>query len=193
VRLVIPDAVWSNLLDEFARQKPGDERIAYLDGFSGDDVGVVTTLTLPDAECTPGYYTVSAEQMKEAGAHFRTYSMRRLAQVHTHGGRDTTPSCQDERLAYSQRPGAISIVLPDHAVHRPSPVSGSVNKRTVEGWKRLSAEEAEAAICLVPSVLDFRRSIWSASHPDTTGISAGVFTRAARLLRSLFRWRSRHT
>jgi hypothetical protein len=180
-------------LGQFARQKPGDERIAFLDGFGGEEVAVATTVTVPDAECTPGYYTVNAEQMREAGAHFRQYSMRRLAQVHTHGGFATTPSCRDERLAYSQRAGALSIVLPHHAEDRPSPVDGSVNERTSDGWRRLSAEEAAAAISIVPSLLDFRRSVWSESHLDTMAISAGGFARAARRLRSLFRWRSRRT
>lgn len=191
MRLVIPESLWAQLLDELARQRPGDERVAYLDGFVGDGVAVATTVTIPDAECTPGYYTVGSEQMSQAGAHLRRFSMRRVAQVHTHGGADTTPSPRDERLAYSQRAGALSLVLPYHAKHRPSPHDGSVNLRTDDGWTRLSAAESQRIICLVPSVLDFRRHPWTASRPGTMAILTASFARAVRPLRRLSPWRSR--
>jgi hypothetical protein len=191
VRLVIPEDRWAELLVRFAQQKPGDERIGYLDGFMADDAAVVTTVTIPRAECTPGYYTVEAEQRSEAGAHLRRLGMRRLAQVHTHGGADTTASCRDEQLAYSQRAGAVSIILPFHAAERPSPTSGSVNLRTENGWKRLTASEAEGLVFVVPSTLDFRRQLWTESRRGMMAILVAFSGRRTRQLRRLFRWRSR--
>lgn len=193
MRLVIPEGLWAQLLDELARQRPGEERVAYLDGFVSDGVAVATTVTIPDAECTPGYYTVGPEQMSQAGAHLRRFAMRRVAQVHTHGGADTTASSRDERLAYSQRAGALSLVLPYHAVYRPSPHDGSVNLRTEDGWTRLSAAQSQDTVSLVPSMLDHRREAWTASRPGTMAILTAGFARAGRRLRRLSLWRSRRT
>lgn len=191
MRLVLPESVWESLLDQFARQRPGTERIAFLDGYQLDGDAVVTTLTIPDATCEPGHYTVSADQMREAGAHFRRYGMVRLAQVHTHGGLGLHHSGRDSQMAYSQRDGAISIVLPEHARHRPLPAAGLVHVRTTDAWRPLRADEAAGLIVLVPSVLDFRREVWAASPPATKSTSAAWLARWMLRLRSRFRCRSR--
>jgi proteasome lid subunit RPN8/RPN11 len=193
MRLVIPEEQWAEMLARFAQQKPGDERIGYLDGFISNDLAVVTTVTIPEAECTPRYYTVKAEHMSEAGGHLRRFGMRRLAQVHTHGGADTTASRRDEQLAYSQRPGALSIILPFHAAQQPSPTSGSVNLRADDGWKRLTTQDAEESVLVVPSILDFRRQTWNESRHGMMVTLAAVFGRRMKLARRVFRSRSLKT
>jgi hypothetical protein len=191
VRLVLPESVWESLLDQFGRQRPGVERIAFLDGYRLGEDAVVTTLTIPDATCEPGYYTGSPDQMREAGAHFRRYGMVRLAQVHTHGGFGLHHSGRDDQMAYSQREGAISIVLPEHAVRRPRPTAGLVHVRTTDSWRPLATGEAADLIVLVPSALDFRRETWTPSPRATKSPFAAWSGRWMRRLLSPFRWRSR--
>jgi hypothetical protein len=176
------------LLDEFARQRPGVERVAYLDGYRRDDVGVVTTVVIPDATCEPGYYTVNAEQMREAGKHFRPYGIQRLAQVHTHGDRGLGHSTRDDQMAYSQRDGALSLVLPEHAAGRPKPGQGLLHVRTPDGWLTLDPTEAAAVITVIPSLLDYRRTTWTASQPVTRTRWAAGWHRLIRLARAPSRW-----
>lgn len=193
MRLVLPEAVWHSLLDEFERQPPEVERIAFLDGYRVGNIAVVTTLTVPDATCTPGYYTVTSDQMREAGAHFRRYNMVRLAQVHTHGGPDLAHSCRDDKMAYSQKPGSLSLVLPDHVKGRPAPLDGLLHLKSGEQWLAVGVDEAARLISVVPSVLDYRRSTWTPSHRGMKEILVVAWNRLTKSVSSLFRSTSRRT
>lgn len=155
--LFIPDSLWAKLLDTFDESPRDVERVAYLDGLRlRDGEGVVTTVVVPDATLNAGWYQVSADAVMQAGSHMFTHGLVRLAQVHTHPTDWVDHSSTDDRIAYSQRPGAISIVLPDHARRRPRPADGGVHVRTSSGWRRLSASAAADTVGLVPSFLDFR-------------------------------------
>jgi hypothetical protein len=188
MRLVLPDSAWERLLDEFAQQQPGVERVAYLDGYRRDDIGVVTTVVIPDATCERGYYSVDAEQMSEAGQHFRAYGIERLAQVHTHADRRLDHSHTDDQMAYSQREGALSLVLPEHAAGRPQPGEGVLHVRTLDGWLGVDPAEVESLITVVPSLMDFRRTTWTASQPATKTRLAGAWHHLIRLARSALMW-----
>lgn len=155
--LVLLEGLWRSMLDAFAGQIPKVERVAFLDGYRADSLAIATTVTLPNADCHPRRYTISADAMAEAGEHFHLYEMVRLAQVHTHGGEHLAHSPWDDSLAYSQQDGAVSIVLPEHALFRPRPTDGKVHVREPGGWRALTHAEARAFIRLVPSVLDYRR------------------------------------
>ncbi len=155
--LALPEHLWRDMLDAFAQQDPGLERVAFIDGYRVAEVAVATTVTMPNAVCHPDRYLVDVDAMQAAGAHFRTFGMVRLAQVHTHGDNDLRHSRWDDALAYSQQDGAVSIVLPEHARTRPRPTDGAVHLRVPAGWQRLTPQEASAQVRLVPSMLDFRR------------------------------------
>ncbi len=157
----IPEPLWAIMLDELARAPRGVERVAYLDGFRGSagggvEHGVVTTVVVPDAILTPGNYRVPAEAMAAAGRHMLDLGLVRLAQVHTHGNDWVCHSWVDDRMAYTRRDGALSIVLPYHARRRPAPLDGGVHLRSAGSWHRLSDDDAQQAVRLVPGLLDFR-------------------------------------
>lgn len=178
MNIVVPESMWSALLDSFAEHDPSVERVAYLDGYvvqpAGEvpPVGLVTTVVLPDADLAPGSYHVSATAMSAAGQHLRAHGMRRLAQIHTHGGSDTRHSPTDDGLAYSQRTGAISMVAPNHASTRPQPADCSIHVREPDGWVRLTAAEAADLVHLIPSHIDFRDPACLSIRP-----SSGIFSR----------------
>lgn len=188
----IPDAIWARLLDEFERFPSGVERVGYLDGFRFPDSAVVTTAVFPDADCYPGYYTVSPEAMSEAGQHFRRHGMVRLAQVHTHGMSWVDHSPRDDAMAYSQLVGAISIVLPDHAKGRPLPTDRTVGVliKEKEGWRRLPLDEVLQQIQVVPGFLDFRRKVWTYEKLETDTLVTRRDS-ARSILRRLFGLASR--
>jgi hypothetical protein len=154
--ILLSELIWQALLDEFRSPRAAVERVAYIDGVACGALKVATTLTLPAAAMHPTYFTVSGDAMSQAGKHFRRYGMERLAQVHTHPGRDVRHSPFDDENAYSQMDGAISIVLPHHSRGRPELKECGVYLRDAAGWGRLAAKEAEHMICVVPGVLDFR-------------------------------------
>lgn len=167
--LIVPEAIWAQMLDELARHRPGVERVAYLDGYrlgSSRDLdgfeqvatstAVVTTIALPDAELHPGYFRVSAAAMSKVGAHLRRERMARLAQVHTHGDDWLDHSPIDDEDAYSQRIGSLSLVLPKHAVLRPTLHAAGIHVRERSGWRRLTSAEITESIHIVPSIYDFR-------------------------------------
>lgn len=155
--IVLSELIWEALLDEFRWPRAALERVAYIDGVVCGDLKVATTVTLPVAAMHPTYFTVSGDAMSQAGQHFRRYGLERLAQVHTHPGRDVRHSRFDDQNAYSQMDGAISIVLPHHARRRPELNECGVHLRDGAGWRRLAATELEQTICALPGLLDFRR------------------------------------
>jgi len=180
--IILPDAMWERLLDELARHVEGVELVAYLDGVRRDGVGVVTTVVLPDAELAPGYFTVPAEAMSQAGQHFRAHRLSRLIQVHTHGGAGCGHSWRDDEMAYSQTPGSLSLVLPFHTRRRPSPYDGLLHVRGAAGWRALTDDEARQTLRLIPAQLDFRSDRWMQSPPATKAPSTGGFSRWMRRL-----------
>lgn len=188
--LSIPEPVWSLLLDAFASAPAGHERVAYLDGVrfrsdNGDLRAVATTVTVPDAVTSPGNYRVTAAAMERAGAHFDSLSLVRLAQVHTHGNRNVTHSWVDDQHAYSQMDGALSLVLPRHAAHRPSPRDAGVHVREAAGWRRVSQPEISQVLRLVPSLIDLRSGnpLWNGSPVDTKATSRDASLRSRMLAR----------
>jgi hypothetical protein len=154
--IVIPSSAWRRLIGEFLKTGPALERVGYFDGVRNKDIGVVTTVVIPEAELHPRYYRVSADAMSAAGQHLRRYDLVRLAQVHTHGGVWTGHSKRDDERAYSQRPGALSIVLPDHGLCCPGLGDAGVHLRERGGWRELAPDEVLERIRLVPDFLDFR-------------------------------------
>lgn len=184
--VVIPDHIWHALLVEFAKHGGTVERVAYFDGYVADmtgypdpaPIGVVASLVLPDATLTPGNYQVTAAAMSEAGTHLRGRRMVRLAQIHTHGNDAVGHSPTDDADAYSQRLGAISIVVPWHAALNPTLADCGIHLRTADGWELLSPAEAAATVSIEPTLYDYRNPTWhKTSQPNT-----GTFSRWRRWL-----------
>lgn len=155
--IVLSQLIWETLLDEFRWPRGAVERVAYVDGVLCGDFQIAATLTFPNAQMHPTYFTVSGDAMSEAGKHFRRFGMERLAQVHTHPGHGVKHSPFDDENAYSQSDGSVSIVIPEHARHRPDLMDCGIHIREPRGWRYLSTAEIERAIRIIPGCLDFRR------------------------------------
>lgn len=158
--ITIPECFWKAMLDAFANERRPVEQVCYLDGVvdaNGD--GVVTTLTIPAAHLHPQRFEVTPEAMSQAGKHFRADRLRRLAQVHTHPAEWTGHSPWDDQKAYSQLPGAVSIVLPHFARRHPALTEAGIHLRMPNGWRQLAAIEVNQHMRVVPSLLDFRTNM----------------------------------
>jgi hypothetical protein len=156
VTLILPATLWTEALG-ILRCSPHDrERILYLDGPRGADPGVVTTITVPDADEHEGHFHVDPAQMRRAGRHLRRFGMTRLAQIHTHPAGWTGHSPHDDEMAFSQRDGAISIVIPDFAATAPGVLDCGVHVREAHGWRELDHTEKARTVKLVPSLIDTR-------------------------------------
>lgn len=154
--ITIPEYLWSRMLAEFARELRTVEQVCYFDGFRVGGDGVAVAVVFPNAKLLAGRFEVSPDSMSQAGKHFRQLGMVRLAQVHTHPESWVGHSHWDDERAYSQLPGAMSIVLPHHARQVPALADAGIHLRAPTGWQQLSRQELDAHVRLVPSILDFR-------------------------------------
>jgi hypothetical protein len=199
--LTIPEPVWDTLVAAFEAAPPGHERVAYLDGIrfrdrDGNVHGVAATVTVPDAVTTPFNFRVSPQAMAQAGEHFAPLGLVRLAQVHTHGNACTRHSPTDDHRAYSQRDGALSLVLPCHASGRPRPEQAGVHIREPAGWRRVRPDEASRLIRLAPGIIDHRSNPWNASLTGTKATSVDGLSPSPKpgmWLSRLWPRRERHT
>lgn len=157
MKLIVPAAIWQAAMTAL-RQRPHDrERVAYLDGpRPQNDIAVVTTLTIPNADNHQGNFSVSADEMSRAGRHLRHLGLRRHAQIHTHPAGWTGHSQHDDKLAFSQRDGAISIVVAYFAGCAPGLSDCGIHTRDQHGWRELDAAEKTAVVQIVPSLVDLR-------------------------------------
>lgn len=154
--LLIPSAIWNTLRDEFRSTSPALEQVAYLEGVRLDAIAVVTTISFPTVQATPGSYTVDASAAQETTRVIRPLGLTRLAQVHTHPGGSVRHSDIDDALAYSQKPGSISLVIGNGGRQRIGIEDCGVHVRFTDGWKLISPHEAEVHARIVPSFFDFR-------------------------------------
>lgn len=154
--VVIPASAW-RIAVENLRGPPHDrERVVYFDGPVPDgSISVVTTVTIPEVTNSAGHFQVSAANMSRAGKHLRRFDLLRLAQVHAHPTDWVGHSEYDDIMAFSQRDGAISIVVPDYAGCAPGLADCGVHVRGPGGWRQLSYAERAALILIVPSVIQF--------------------------------------
>jgi hypothetical protein len=195
--LYIPEGLWRQMLAELGRHHGSVERVAYLDGFRlgaidaaqddgaaaiRDTAAVVTTITIPPAELHPGWFRVAADDMRAAGRHLRTLRMTRLAQVHTHGTVYVDHSPTDDTDTYSQRVGAVSIVLPNHGADQQHLRGAGIHVRDRARWRRLSGDDE--IVIFVPDLIDLREASCldsATDKPATLAVSSSQPGRPPRV------------
>jgi hypothetical protein len=143
---------------EFSKEKRQVEQVCYFDGVISDECAVITTITFPDAKLEPGRFRVEPQAMSEAGKHLRALKLCRIAQVHTHPTEWVGHSPWDNEWAYSQLPGAVSIVLPHFGRTRSDLYQVGVHLRSTRGWEQLSSEQVKQNLRIVPTTFDFRKN-----------------------------------
>jgi hypothetical protein len=158
--IAIPAWAWKAVVDTFTATTGMVQRVAFLDGVAAgpsvEDGGVVTTVAFPHADESEGHWDVDSHEMSRAGRHLHLYGLVRLAQIHSHPGPWTGHSGPDDELAYSQSPGAISIVLPTFGLTCPGLGDAGVHLREEDGWRTLEHDDVRSYVRILPSLLDLR-------------------------------------
>jgi hypothetical protein len=155
--LIIPAGLWSDAMAVLRRPPHDRERILYLDGPRADaEKSVATTITIPEAHEQNGHFHVGTAEMSRAGRHLRGLGMIRLAQVHSHPAGWTGHSPHDDEMAFSQRDGALSLIVPDYAGTAPGVNDCGIHIRERHGWRELKPAEKPDVIQILPSLIDLR-------------------------------------
>ncbi len=187
--IVIPANCWQTVIERFTPAAGLAENVAFLDGIPlGPEPvhgGVVTTVTLPEADRKRGGWWVDASQMSAAGQHLRVSRLVRLAQIHTHPGPGPSTASSTTRSPTRSGPGTISIVLPTHGLTHPGLADAGVHLRGDDGWRELArrggrpAHQGRAlgagpprAAVIRPFTRSARR--WSHRRPDAGDSRAGT-------------------
>ena len=148
--ITIPIFFWRAMLSRFAAAPKRVEQVGYFDGYELGDHGVVTTTTIPEARLERRFFEVSPEAMSAAGRHLRQLGQVRLAQIHTHPGTWVEHSEHDDERAYSQRAGALSIVVPNYGRGGVVLEDCGLHVREEGEWRMLSLEEYDSYLRIIP-------------------------------------------
>lgn len=154
--ILIPTTIWVQAQRIFRRNRKKVEQVCFLDGYRVGKLGVVTTLTFPQADIRKGFYHVPHSEVRRASIHLRTNSMVRLAQIHTHPSDWVGHSAYDNDNAYSAAVGALSLVLPHYGRRECDLDDAGVHLMTQDGWTEILLENRGSVLALVPSVVDLR-------------------------------------
>ncbi len=79
----------------------------------------------------------------------------RLAQIHTHPGTWVEHSEHDDERAYSQRAGALSIVVPNYGRGGVVLEDCGLHVREEGEWRMLSLEEYDSYLRIIPDLFVF--------------------------------------
>jgi hypothetical protein len=151
--LLLPGAIWNTtvaLLEPYARAQV--ECGLYWYGLRNDDAALVSLVGIPSQINRPRSFEVADDDL--AGlTRAVPEPLVAVAAVHTHPGADTSHSKHDDRRAVSRK--ILSLVLPfygrgarlEHA---------AVHEYREGGWRRLTPEEAQRRVVLVPALVDAR-------------------------------------
>lgn len=158
MKLMIPADLWRAATATLHDRPHDRERVLFLDGPRPADgaQAAATTLVLPRYTHTRGNYGISAEEMSRAGRHLRQFGLIRLVQMHSHPSEWTGHSAYDDKMSFSHRDGAISIVVPNYGACAPGLADCGVHICLDGEWQQITPADLAEHVTIVPSVLDFR-------------------------------------
>jgi len=158
--IFVPEAVLGEtvrLLRTFGGSQKPHEGIVYWAGVEGRRAWSVTTCLVPDARTTPGSYETSVMANAQIIGWLAERGLNLLAQVHTHPGRSVDHSDGDLAGAFMAFPGSLSVVVPNYGRNGMLPFwSCGIHRYGPAGYRRLSREEIETEIRLIPILADLR-------------------------------------
>jgi hypothetical protein len=101
----------ARLLNTFAVRAPS-EGVVYWFGLERDDMAVVTTLIVPDADTEGGAVRTSAMANAQAIRVVVDTPLAYLGQAHSHPGEHVSHSAVDDADTFARCDGVISVVVP---------------------------------------------------------------------------------
>lgn len=145
-----------NLLASFAEKKRS-EGIVYWFGLELDDVSVVTSLIVPEADTSWGCIRTSPEANAEVLNLIVGTPLVLLGQAHSHPSNKVRHSDIDDRQTFASFEGAISVVVPYFGKKGINLRRCGIHRHTGGSFKVISPKQIEKHILVIPGKADLRR------------------------------------
>lgn len=167
-KVYITDVLWERsrrLLNSFAAVgSEATEGIVYWFGFETADVGIVTTLLVPDATASWGCISTSAEANAEVLMSVVGTPLVLIGQAHSHPGSDVSHSPIDDRQTFPRFDGAISVVVPHFARNVVGLQECGVHRFVDGAYKNVPPSENEDHLVVLLGERNFRKQSKSKSQ-----------------------------
>lgn len=144
----------ARLLSTFAIQAPS-EGVVYWFGLEREDMAVVTTLVVPDADTDGGAVHTSATANAQAIRVMVDTPLLYLGQAHSHPGAHVGHSAVDDADTFARCDGVISVVVPWFGRYGLRLEQCGVHRHI--GGRFVRVTELERHLRLVPGLTDLRR------------------------------------
>ncbi len=142
--------------------RKGQESIVYWAGIKRPDVWVATTVIKPKATTTHGSFSTTPCDNGHVIEFLEDAGLALLGQVHTHPSHFVDHSAGDNENAFMPKENSLSLVVPNYGREGMRPLSRcGVHRYEAGRFRRLTANEIEADICIVP--LDRNLANWESS------------------------------
>jgi proteasome lid subunit RPN8/RPN11 len=146
-----------NLLASFAEKKRS-EGVVYWFGLELEEISVVTSLIVPDADTSWGCILTSPEANAEVLSLIVGTPLVLLGQVHSHPGNKVRHSDIDNRQTFASFEGAISVVIPYFGKKGINLRRCGIHRHIGGGFKVISHKQLEKHIVVIPGKADLRRN-----------------------------------
>lgn len=132
----------------------GHEGLVFWGGRKREDLGVITTVVLPEVEHSHGRVHVSRRSYGIAGRRARERGLLLLGQVHSHPGSDVRHSDGDDDLIGLPTEGMLSVVVPNFGVGFQELSEAGIHQLQDGRWVLCSPESVEEGMTTMPQRLD---------------------------------------
>lgn len=156
-----------NLLASFAATKRS-EGIVYWFGLELEEISVVTSLIVPNADTSWGCISTSPEANAEVLSLIVGTPLVLLGQAHSHPGNKVRHSDIDNRQTFARFEGAISVVVPYFAKKGVKLRRCGIHRHTGGSFEIISPKQLAKHIVVIPGKADLRRSLKSVAESENT-------------------------
>lgn len=143
------------LLASFAKNSRS-EGVVYWFGFEFEEVAVVTTLVVPDADTSYGCIRTSPEANAQALSAIVGTPLMLIGQAHSHPGSGVRHSDTDDRETFAGFDGAISVVVPHFGKEGINLETCGIHRHTGGAFQFIESSEISRHINVLPGEADFR-------------------------------------
>lgn len=143
------------LLASFAK-KSRSEGVVYWFGFEFEEVAVVTTLVVPDADTSYGCIRTSPEANVQALSAIVGTPLMLIGQAHSHPGSGVRHSDTDDRETFAGFDGAISVVVPHFGREGINLETCGIHRHTGGAFQFIEPSEISRHINVLLGEADFR-------------------------------------
>lgn len=133
------------------------EGVVYWFGCELEEIAVVTTLVVPDADTSWGCIRTSPQANAQALSVIVGTPLILLGQAHSHPGSGVRHSPTDDKETFASFDGAISVVVPHYGREGINLEACGIHRHTGGAFRFIEASEISEHIKVLPGEADFRK------------------------------------